>query len=184
MNYGGLQIKTRSGSIALIREETDRLRVGPQSAGADPRPACYAQGGDDLTITDADVLRDSIDPNNFLGGRESLDIDNAKQAAEPITGQLGLDLMDIARGVVEIANAQMSGLMRQRTVSRGTTRETSPRTPTGVRACLNALDEAIKIDENVMPSIIDAVKTYATMDKIMQVFKQRHGAYQQKIGFA
>jgi N-methylhydantoinase A len=107
------------GSIAWIEEETDRLRVGPQSAGADPGPACYGQGGTDLTITDADVLCGFIDPDNFLGGRESLDLDSAKEAAEPIMDQLGLDLMDVARGVVEIANAQMADLMRQRTVNKG-----------------------------------------------------------------
>ena len=109
MNYDGLQVKSKGGSVGWIKAETDRLRVAPQSAGAYPRPTCYAQGGDDLTIIDADVLRGSIDPDNFLGGRESLDIDNAKEAAEPIMDQLGLDLMDIACGVPQRAGRSHRG---------------------------------------------------------------------------
>lgn len=107
------------GSIAYIEEETNRLRVGPQSAGADPGPACYGQGGTDLTITDADVLCGFIDPEQFLGGRESLDLEQAEAAAGPIMDTLGLDLMEVARGVLEIGNAQMADLIRQRTVNEG-----------------------------------------------------------------
>lgn len=107
------------GSIAYIEEETERLRVGPQSAGADPGPACYGQGGTDLTITDADVLCGFIDPDNFLGGRESLALEEAQEAAEPIMDNLGLNLMEVARGVLEIANAQMADLIRGRTVNKG-----------------------------------------------------------------
>ncbi len=107
------------GSVAWIEDETDRLRVGPQSAGADPGPACYDGGGTDLTVTDADLLCGFVDPSNFLGGRESLDVDRAKAAAEPIMDRLDMELMDVVRSVVEIGNAQMADLIRQRTINEG-----------------------------------------------------------------
>jgi N-methylhydantoinase A len=107
------------GSIAWVEENTDRLRVGPQSAGADPGPACYGQGGEDFTVTDAAVLCGFIDPEYFLGGRESLDLASAKRAAEPLMDATGMDLMDVARGVIEISTAQMADLISQRTINKG-----------------------------------------------------------------
>ncbi|WP_336133596.1 hydantoinase/oxoprolinase family protein [Natronomonas amylolytica] len=107
------------GSIAWVEENTDRLRVGPESAGADPGPACYGQGGEKFTVTDAAVLCGFIDPEYFLGGRESLDIDSAKAAAEDLMDATGMDLMDVARGVIEISNAQMADLISQRTINKG-----------------------------------------------------------------
>lgn len=107
------------GSIAWVEENTDRLRVGPQSAGADPGPACYGQGGEEFTVTDAAVLCGFIDPEYFLGGRESLDLDSAKAAAEDLMDATGMDLMDVARGVIEISTAQMADLISQRTINKG-----------------------------------------------------------------
>jgi N-methylhydantoinase A len=107
------------GSIAWVEENTDRLRVGPESAGADPGPACYGQGGEDFTVTDAAVLCGFIDPEYFLGGRESLDLDSAKAAAEPLMDATGMDLMDVARAVIEISTAQMADLISQRTINKG-----------------------------------------------------------------
>jgi N-methylhydantoinase A len=107
------------GSIAWVEENTDRLRVGPESAGADPGPACYGQGGEDFTVTDAAVLCGYIDPEYFLGGRESLDIEGAREAAEPLMDATGMDLMDVARGVIEISTAKMADLISQRTINKG-----------------------------------------------------------------
>lgn len=107
------------GSIAWVEENTDRLRVGPESAGADPGPACYGQGGEEFTVTDAAVLCGFIDPEYFLGGRESLDLDSAKAAAEDLMDATGMDLMDVARGVIEISTAQMADLISQRTINKG-----------------------------------------------------------------
>ncbi|WP_254533595.1 hydantoinase/oxoprolinase family protein [Natrinema gelatinilyticum] len=107
------------GSIAWVEENTGRLRVGPQSAGADPGPACYGDGGDAFTVTDAAVLCGFIDPEYFLGGREELDLESAEEAARGLMKATGMDLMDVARGVVEISNAQMADLISQRTINKG-----------------------------------------------------------------
>jgi N-methylhydantoinase A len=107
------------GSIAWVDEETDRLEVGPQSAGADPGPACYDQGGSEPTITDADLLLGFFNPGEFLGGRMSLDKDLAKEAIEDLAETLGMGVTETASGIVEIANAQMADLVGQRTINRG-----------------------------------------------------------------
>jgi len=68
------------GSIAWVDEDTGRLEVGPQSAGANPGPACHDTGGSDPTITDADLLLGFLDADKFLRGRVSLDADRAENA--------------------------------------------------------------------------------------------------------
>jgi N-methylhydantoinase A len=107
------------GSIAWVEAGTNRLRVGPESAGADPGPACYDQGGDEFTITDADLLCGFLDPDHFLGGRASLDDSLAEEAAKDIAEELGMGPIDLARGVIEIANTQMADLISQRTINKG-----------------------------------------------------------------
>jgi N-methylhydantoinase A len=107
------------GSIAWVEDETDRLKVGPQSAGADPGPACYDNGGESFTVTDADLLCDFIDPDQFLGGRTSLNRDRAEAVAEDLADRAGMDLMELVRGVVDISDAQMADLISQRTINKG-----------------------------------------------------------------
>jgi N-methylhydantoinase A len=112
-------IGSGGGSIAWVEEGTNRLEVGPQSAGADPGPACYGQGGTEPTITDADLLLGFLDPDQFLGGRMSLDVDRAERAVGELGEKLGMDLVEAASGIAEIANAQMGDLVSQRTINRG-----------------------------------------------------------------
>jgi len=107
------------GSIAWVDEETGRLEVGPQSAGADPGPACYDQGGSEPTITDADLLLGFLNPGEFLGGRMTLEQDLAEAAIEDLADTLGMGVTEAASGIVEIANAQMADLVGQRTINRG-----------------------------------------------------------------
>jgi N-methylhydantoinase A len=107
------------GSIAWVDDETDRLEVGPKSAGADPGPACYGQGGTEPTITDADLLLGFLDSGEFLGGSLSLDVERAESAIEELADTLGMDALSAASGIVEIANAQMADLVGQRTINRG-----------------------------------------------------------------
>lgn len=112
-------IGSGGGSIAWVEEGTNRLEVGPQSAGADPGPACYGQGGDEPTITDADLLLGYFDPEEFLGGRMTLDVDRARGAVEGLADELDMDVTDAASAIVEIANAKMGDLVGQRTINRG-----------------------------------------------------------------
>lgn len=107
------------GSIARVDEDTGRLEVGPQSAGADPGPACYGQGGSEPTITDADLLLGFLDADMYLGGRMSLDEGRAENAIEDLGDTLGMGTTEAASGIIEIANAQMADLVGQRTINRG-----------------------------------------------------------------
>jgi N-methylhydantoinase A len=108
------------GSIAWIEPESGVLKVGPQSAGASPGPACYGAGGTEPTVTDANVLLGGIDPDHFLGGRMRLDRDAAVEAVRSRLGEpLGLGPEDAATRVLEIANSQMADLIRRITVERG-----------------------------------------------------------------
>ncbi|WP_458204478.1 hydantoinase/oxoprolinase family protein [Haladaptatus sp. NG-SE-30] len=112
-------IGSGGGSIAWI-DEGGALRVGPESAGADPGPASYGQGGTRPTVTDADLLLGYMDPDYFLGGRRSLDVDAAREAMrEHVADPLGMDVEEAAAGVFEIVNGAMADLLRQITIERG-----------------------------------------------------------------
>ena len=106
------------GSIAYV-DEGGAFRVGPRSAGASPGPACYGQGGQEPTLTDANVVLGRIDPDRFLGGEMQLDRDAAVTAVQRLADELGLPLLEAAEGIITIANANMSGAIRSRTVQKG-----------------------------------------------------------------
>ncbi len=108
------------GSIAWIEPATGQLKVGPQSAGADPGPACYGNGGTEPTVTDANVVLGRIDADSFLGGERPLDRDAAVRAiSDRLCGPLRLSLEEVAIGIVEIVDARMADLVRRETVGRG-----------------------------------------------------------------
>jgi len=107
------------GSIGWVEPDTGVLRVGPQSAGASPGPACYGAGGDQPTITDANVVLGRINPDNFLGGRMRLERDRATAAVQLIASPLGTSVQDAAAAMIDIADAQMADLIRRVTVQRG-----------------------------------------------------------------
>jgi N-methylhydantoinase A len=108
------------GSIAWIEPESGVLKVGPQSAGASPGPACYGAGGTEPTVTDANVVLGGIDPGHFLGGRMRLDRDAAVEAIRGRVGEpLGLRPEEAAARILEIVNSQMADLIRRITVERG-----------------------------------------------------------------
>lgn len=112
-------IGSGGGSIASADTRADRLRVGPESAGADPGPACYGRGGTEPTVTDADLLLGFLDEEDFLGGRMTLDVDRARGAVETVADELGMDVIEAASGIVRVANAKMADMIRQRTVNEG-----------------------------------------------------------------
>ena len=98
------------GSIAKI-DAGGMLVVGPQSAGANPGPACYRLGGKLPTVTDANVVTGRISPENFLGGKMTLDSDAACTAVQPIADHLGLPLEKAALAIIRIANNNMVGAL-------------------------------------------------------------------------
>jgi len=105
------------GSIAWISPE-GTLKVGPHSAGADPGPLCYAQGGTEPTITDAHVVLGRI-PAHLLGGEIPLDTAAARAGIEKLAAQLELGLEDAASGILEISAWNQANALRQITVQRG-----------------------------------------------------------------
>jgi N-methylhydantoinase A len=114
-----VEIGAGGGSIAAV-DEMGRITVGPESAGADPGPACYARGGTSPTVTDADLALGRIDLERFAGGRISLAPDRAQSALERSIGTpLGLDLATAAFGVSEMVEETMANAARVHAVERG-----------------------------------------------------------------
>ena len=105
------------GSLAWL--EAGALRVGPESAGADPGPACYGRGGTAPTVTDANLFLKHLDPAYFLGGRMRLDEAAAARAIQQMATQLGLADVTLAEGILAIVNAKMADAMRTITVKQG-----------------------------------------------------------------
>ena len=107
------------GSIAWI-DPGGALRVGPQSAGADPGPACYGRGGIEATVTDANLVLGRLNPKRFLGGRMELDVGRARTAiAEGVAEPLGLGVEECAEGIVRVVNASMIKGIRVVSVAKG-----------------------------------------------------------------
>lgn len=110
------------GSIARVREDgrMKRLTVGPDSAGAQPGPACFGQGGTEPTVTDADVVLGLINPKYYLGGKMRMDVDAARRAIEDrVARPLGMSIEEAALGISAIIDNKMKDLIRQATVERG-----------------------------------------------------------------
>jgi N-methylhydantoinase A len=114
-----IEIGAGGGSIARVGA-LNLPKVGPESAGADPGPACYGRGGTEPTVTDADLILGYLDPNFFLGGKMRLDRDAALQALEEKVAQpLGLDTVEAAWGIHQVVNENMANAARVHAIERG-----------------------------------------------------------------
>jgi N-methylhydantoinase A len=116
-----LDVKTvgaGGGSIAHVPELTGALRVGPESAGAVPGPACYSKGGELPTVTDANVVLGYL-PEELLGGAFKLDRDAATKSVQTIADALGIGLYEAAAGIIDIVNENMFGALRMISVQQG-----------------------------------------------------------------
>jgi N-methylhydantoinase A len=111
-------IGSGGGSIAWL-DEGGLLRVGPQSAGSRPGPACYGLGGTEATVTDADLVLGYLDADSFLGGRMRLDRDKAFAALAGLGSRLGMEPEEVATGIFRIINSQMADLIRKSTIEQG-----------------------------------------------------------------
>ena len=113
-----VEIGNGGGSIAWL-DEGKRLRVGPQSAGADPGPAAYGRGGLKPTTTDAQLVCGRIDADNLLGGEIRADRESLARAFAPLVEHLGGSIDDVARGVIRIADANMVNALKLVSINRG-----------------------------------------------------------------
>ena len=106
------------GSIAFI-DSGGLLKVGPRSAGADPGPVCYGRGNTEPTVTDANVVLQTLNPTHLLGGRMAVRQDLAKAAIAGLAERLGLDVMATAQGIISVVTANMARAIRVISVQRG-----------------------------------------------------------------
>ncbi|HVA81833.1 MAG TPA: hydantoinase/oxoprolinase family protein [Candidatus Binataceae bacterium] len=106
------------GSIAKVPELTRALRVGPESAGAEPGPAAYARGGVQPTVTDANLVLGYL-PADLLGGAMKLDRKAAERAVGGLASALGIGLMEAAAGIIDVVNEHMFGALRLVSVEQG-----------------------------------------------------------------
>lgn len=113
-----VEIGNGGGSIAWA-DAGGKLHVGPQSAGARPGPAAYGFGGEAPTTTDANLLLGRIDPANFVGGEREPDWESVDRAFGPLAAALGIDQVELARGIVRVANANMVNALRLVSTNRG-----------------------------------------------------------------
>ena len=106
------------GSIAYV-DQGGAFRVGPRSAGAVPGPAAYGRGGDEPTVTDANVVLGRLDKHDFLGGSMKLDDEASHRVIEALAQSLGMSKLEAAEGVLTVINSNMANAIRSRTVQKG-----------------------------------------------------------------
>jgi N-methylhydantoinase A len=148
-----VEIGAGGGSIAKV-DALQRIRVGPASAGSQPGPACYGQGGSDATVTDADLILGKIDPAGFAGGRMALDLQAAAGAlAENVANPLGLTNVHAAHAVGEVVGENMAAAARAHLAEWGKALSGRTLIAFGGAAPLHAslLAHKLKLDRVVVP---------------------------------
>ncbi len=142
------------GSVAWI-DAGGALRVGPRSAGADPGPVCYGRGGNEPTVTDANIILGRINPAYLLGGEMEVHLEKAGEIVEEkIARPLGIDLMQAAEGIVAVVNANMIRGIRRVSVERGYDPRDFDLVPFGGAGPLHGveLSQALNMNRVVIPT--------------------------------
>jgi N-methylhydantoinase A len=152
------------GSIAYA--EAGGLRVGPQSAGADPGPACYGRGGTRPTVTDANVVLGRVDPAWFAGGQMTLDTDAARRAVGELGTELGLETVELAEGICDVINAKMAQAIRTLTVEKGIEPRDYALVAFGGAGPMHAafLAQELDVDEVVVPRFPGAFSAWGMLE--------------------
>lgn len=152
------------GSVAY--SEAGGLRVGPESAGADPGPACYGRGGDRPTVTDANLVLGRVDPEWFAGGTMRLDVDAARTAVSSLADEFGLQPIELAEGICDVANAKMAQAIRNITVERGIEPREFSLVAFGGAGPMHAvfLARELEIGEVIVPSFAGAFSAWGMLE--------------------
>jgi N-methylhydantoinase A len=147
-----IEIGAGGGSIARV-DALGLLKVGPDSAGADPGPACYGRGGTEPTVTDADLLLGYLDPDFFLGGQMRLDREAAELAVGSLGERLGLGMIETAWGIHQVVNEQMAGAARIHAIEQGKDPRAYPVFAFGGAGPVHAfrVAEILRVSELVVP---------------------------------
>jgi N-methylhydantoinase A len=160
-----IEIGAGGGSIARI-DSLGLLKIGPDSAGADPGPACYAQGGQEATVTDADLVLGYLDPEFFLGGRMRLDVDAAKRAiATRVAEPLGLRPVEAAWGIHRVVNENMAAAARIHGIERGKDLRAYPLFAFGGAGPVHAwqVGRVLKVPRVLVPFGAGAISAYGLL---------------------
>lgn len=146
------------GSIAWV-DEGGLMRVGPQSAGADPGPACYGNGGEDPTVSDAAVVLGYFDPDYFLGGRMTLDVDAARRAVKRVADQAGYTVEETAFRIMGLASDLMMRAISDITINEGFNPRESTIVAGGGAAGVNIMTIASELGCNrvILPKVASAL---------------------------
>jgi len=159
-----VEIGAGGGSLASV-DHFGLLKVGPQSAGADPGPACYGRGGTLATVTDADVALGMLDPAGFLGGDMPLDPCLADAALAAVASRLDLATVEIAAGVHEVVNQNMAAAARMHAVEQGLDMRGVPVIAFGgagpVHAC--GVAELLESDRVIFPVNASVLSAFGTL---------------------
>ena len=139
-----IEIGAGGGSIAGV-SRLGLLRVGPESAGAEPGPACYPSGGGEATVTDADLILGFLDPKAFLGGEMPLDVERAQQVLQSLSHRLELDVVDTAWGIHDLVNENMAGAARVHVAEKGLDPRRFTLVATGGAGPVHAMEVAHKL---------------------------------------
>ncbi len=164
------------GSIAWI-DKGGLLRVGPQSAGADPGPVCYDAGGTEVTVTDANLVLGRLDPDYFLGGAIALNPVKAEAALDALGARLGRSRNEAAQAVIDIANENMVNAIRVLSIDRGLDPREFALVAFGGAGPLHAADIATKMGMTrviipVYPGLTSAFGALIAEPKISQVWSK------------
>jgi len=162
------------GSIVWI-DEGGAIRVGPQSAGAVPGPACYGRGGKECTVTDANMILGILNPKSLLGGKLAVDRARSVEAIAPIAAHVGRDVRETAEGIYRIVNANMAAAIRHVTVEKGIDPRGFALVPFGGAGGQHAvaLAQEIGIPEVVIPNLPSVFSAFGMVNANMRHSRSR-----------
>jgi N-methylhydantoinase A len=154
-----------AGGGSLANVVGSILHVGPESAGADPGPACYRRGGHTATVTDANVVLGYLGADSFLGGRMKLDADAASAALAALGSKLGVDTVQAADGVVKVVNTAMAEGIRIVSVRRGVDPRGFALVAFGGAAGLHVTEVArlLQINRVVVPNVASVLSAWGML---------------------
>jgi N-methylhydantoinase A len=159
-----IEIGAGGGSISRV-DNLGLLKVGPDSAGSNPGPACYGQGGTDACVTDADVVLGILDPGNFLGGDMTLDKSLAEKAVKLIADKLKVSVQDAAFGIFSVVGESMAAAARAHATDRGVNYRGMPMLAFGGAGPVHACYVAERLDSNkiIYPPMASVLSAFGTL---------------------
>jgi N-methylhydantoinase A len=159
-----IEIGAGGGSIARV-DKLGLLKVGPDSAGSKPGPACYGQGGKSACVTDADVVLGILDPANFLGGDMQLDASKAEAAIKMLADKLGLSMLDAAYGIFSVVGESMAAAARAHATDRGVNYRGMPMLAFGGAGPVHACYVAERLDGSqiIYPPMASVLSAFGTL---------------------